>query len=289
LALVLAAFFWGSNMVIGRAIVSRIPPFTLAFSRWTIAAVVVAPFAWRYWGEQRRLVTQHALSIACLGVVGIGGYNTFAYLGLRDTTATNAALLNSFIPVATMAMSWLFFARRLSALELLGVLISFGGVMTIVGRGSLSTFANLNLNAGDLWVLLAVLDWSVYTIALAWRPKGVHPLLMLALMIGSGLLALTPGLIWDQTWGEPTRWTPWIGLAVAYLGVFPSVVAYLFYNRGVAQIGAGKASLFIHLMPVVGTLLATLFLSEVPHGYHYVGIALIFVGIGLTMSRKDIT
>jgi drug/metabolite transporter (DMT)-like permease len=223
-----------------------------------------------------------------LGVLGIGGYNTFAYLGLQHTTATNAALLNSFIPIATIAISWAFLGKHLRRIEVIGVMVSLCGALTIVGRGDLAVLLTFNLNVGDLWMLVAVVDWALYTVALAWRPAGVHPMLMLAAMILVGLAILAPGHAWELAQSREVKLSPGAMAAVAYLGVFPGFVSYVFYNRGVAEIGASKASLFIHLMPVFGTLLSAIFLGEVPQWYHYFGIALIFSGIVMTMRRSAV-
>lgn len=285
LLLTLTVLFWSSNMVLGRAVRDSIPPFTLAFWRWAVAALCVMPLALPHLKQQWPLLKRGWRPLLVLGLLGIGGYNTFAYLGLQHTTATNAALLNSFIPIATIAISWIFLGKRLRRIEAIGVLVSLFGVLTIVARGSLAVLAGLELNVGDVWVLIAVLDWAIYTVALAWRPAGVHPMLMLAAMMVIGLVALAPAHAWELAADRPLKLDGFSLAVVAYVGAFPGFVAYVFYNRGVAEIGAAKASLFIHLMPVFGTLLAAMFLGEMPHGYHYLGIALIFAGIGMTMKR----
>ena len=285
LLLTLAALFWSSNMVIGRAIRGDIPPFTLAFGRWVVAGLIVLPLALPQVKAQWPQLKAGWRPLLILGLLGIAGYNTFAYLGLQHTTATNAALLNAFVPIATIAISWAFLGKRLKPLEAAGVLISLGGVLTIVARGELQVLARLDLNIGDLWMLLAVLDWALYTIALAWRPAGLHSMLMLGATIGIGIAALAPACAWELAHGARPNVSPGTLATVAYLGIVPGVLSYIFYNRGVVEVGANRASLFIHLMPVFGTLLSSLFLGEVAQAYHYLGIALIFGGIGLTMAR----
>ena len=175
--------------------------------------------------------------------------------------------------------------QPVDALEGLGVVISLCGALTIVARGDLAVLAHLNLNAGDVWMLGAVLVWAIYTVGLAWRPAGVHPMLMLAAMTAVGLAALAPAWLWEMAQGRHINVTPGSLASLAYVGIFPSFVGYIFYNRGVADIGANKASLFIHLMPVFGTILSAIFLAEIPHWYHYLGIGLIFTGIWLTMKK----
>jgi drug/metabolite transporter (DMT)-like permease len=285
LLLTLTVLFWSGNMVLGRGIRADVPPLALAFWRWAIAFALVLPLAWPHFKSQWPLLKKGWKPVLILGVLGVGGYNTFAYIALQYTSATNAVLLNSFIPVATIAISWAFLGKHLRRLEGFGVVISLCGALTIIARGDFAVLAHLNLNAGDVWMLGAVLVWALYTVGLAWRPAGVHPMLMLAAMTAVGLAALAPAWLWEMSQGRHINVTPASLASLAYVGIFPSFLGYIFYNRGVAEIGASKASLFIHLMPVFGTLLSAIFLAEIPHWYHYLGIGLIFSGIWLTMKK----
>ncbi|MEI7611866.1 MAG: DMT family transporter [Betaproteobacteria bacterium] len=286
LLLTLTTLFWSGNMVIGRAIRDDVPPLSLAFWRWAIAFALTLPFALPHLRAQWPLLKRGWRAVLALGLLGVGGYNTLAYVALQYTAATNAVLLNSFIPVATIALSWAFLKKHLHGIEWLGVLVSLIGVTTIVARGDSSTLASLSLNIGDLWMLAAVLVWALYTIGLHWRPEGVHPMLMLAAFTFIGLLALAPAYAWEISQGRLIHLTPASLTGIAYTGLLPGFVGYVFYNRAVGEVGASKASLFIHLMPVFGTILSAIFLDEVPQNYHFVGIALIFSGIYLTTSRK---
>lgn len=285
LLLTLTVLFWSGNMVLGRGIRADIPPLTLAFWRWAIALGLTLPFALPHLGAQWRLLLEGWKPLVALGLLGVGGYNTFAYLALQSTGATNAVLLNSFVPIATIAISWAFLGKHLRRREAVGVLTSLIGAVTIIARGDLGILASLDVNVGDLWMLGAVLVWALYTVGLAWRPAGVHPMLMLAALTVVGLTALAPAYAWELAQGKHIT-LHWGSLAsLAYVGIFPGFLGYVFYNRSVAEVGANKASLFIHLMPVFGTLLSALFLGEIPQWYHYAGIALIFSGIWLTTRR----
>lgn len=289
LLLTLTALFWSGNMVLGRGIRADVPPIALAFWRWVIALALIAPLALPHLKEQWPLLKKGWKPVLLLGILGVGCYNTFAYVALQYTAATNAVLLNSFIPIVTIALSWLFLGKRLKPIEAMGVAISFLGATTIIARGDLAVLLGLSLNLGDVWMLGAVLTWAIYTVGLQWRPAGVHPMLMLGALTLVGVLTLAPIYAHELgAFGGPARHINlhWGSLAgIAYVGVLPSFVGYIFYNRGVAEVGANKASLFIHLMPVFGTLLSALFLGELPHLYHFVGIGLIFSGIYLTMAR----
>lgn len=285
LLLTLTVLFWSGNMVIGRGIRADIPPLALAFWRWAIAFLLVLPLALPHVKAQLPLLLKGWKTVLLLGILGVGGYNTFAYIALQYTGATNAVLLNSFIPIATIAISWAFLGKHLGRLEGFGVMISLCGALTIIGRGDLAVLAHLNLNVGDVWMLGAVLVWAVYTVGLAWRPAGVHPMLMLAAMTLVGLAVLTPAYLWELAQGKAINVHFGSLASLAYVGIFPSFLGYIFYNRGVAEVGPNRASLFIHLMPVFGTLLSALFLDEIPQWYHYAGIGLIFSGIWLTMKK----
>lgn len=285
LLLTLTVLFWSGNMVVGRGIRADVPPLALAFWRWAIAFLLVLPLAWPHFRAQWPLLRQAWKPLVILGLLGVGSYNTFAYLALQYTSATNAVLLNSFIPVVTIAISWAFLGKPLRRLEGLGVVISLCGALTIIARGDPAVLVHLNLNVGDVWMLGAVLAWAIYTVGLAWRPAGVHPMLMLAAMTAVGLCALAPAYAWEMAQGRQININLGSLASLAYVGIFPSFLGYIFYNRGVAEIGASKASLFIHLMPVFGTILSAMFLSEIPHWYHYLGIGLIFSGIWLTMKK----
>ncbi len=285
LLLTLTVLFWSGNMVLGRGIRTDVPPLALAFWRWAIAFALVLPLALPHFKSQWPLLKAAWWPILVLGVLGVGCYNTFAYIALQYTSATNAVLLNSFIPVLTIAISWAFLGKQLRRIEGIGVVISMIGVITIVARGDLAVLAHLNLNLGDLWMLGAVLVWAIYTVGLAWRPAGVHPMLMLAAMTAVGLAALLPAYLWELAQGRQINVHLASLASLAYVGIFPSFLGYIFYNRGVGEVGANKASLFIHLMPVFGTILSAIFLGEVPLWYHYLGISLIFTGIWLTMKK----
>ncbi|AWI80963.1 EamA family transporter [Parazoarcus communis] len=285
LLLSLTALFWAGNMVLGRGIRGDVPPIALAFWRWSIAFALVLPFALPHLRAQWPKLRAAWKEVLVLGVLGVGCYNTFAYLALQHTTATNATLLNSFIPIATIALAFVLLGKRLHRLEAAGVVVSLVGVTVIVSRGSIDTLLGLSLNAGDLWMLGAVLVWGLYTVGLQWRPQGVHPMLMLAALTLVGLTALTPVYLWELSTDRHIVLSAASLTGILYTGVFPGFLGYVFYNAGVAAVGPSRASLFIHLMPVFATILAAIFLGERPYAYHFIGISFVFSGILLTTRR----
>ncbi|HEY3179236.1 MAG TPA: DMT family transporter [Casimicrobiaceae bacterium] len=283
--LTLAPFFWACNWIIGRGLSGDIPPLAMTFYRWLFALAILAPFALPRLRRDWPLLRTNWKAMLLLGALGIGSHNALAYLGLNYTTATNGVILNSFIPVMIVALSWIFLHERLSALQLAGVSISLIGVLTILSGGSLAALVAFRVNGGDLLVILSMAMWSTYTICLRWRPPALDMITFLFAIACVGELVVLPFYLGEAAFGRPMIWT-WLSVAaLVAVGLFSSVLAYIFWNRGVEQVGAPVAGLFVHLMPVFGIVLAWLVLDERLHMFHLIGIVLILTGITMT-SRK---
>jgi drug/metabolite transporter (DMT)-like permease len=280
--LTLVPLLWAWNWIIGRGVVDSIPPFAMTFFRWVFAALILAPFAWPHLKRDWPVMRVHWKPMVFLGAVGIGAHNATAYLGLNYTTATNGLILNSFIPVMIIAITWIFLRERLSVVQFLGVLVSLTGVLTILSRGSLAVLASLRLNVGDLLVVLAMAMWAIYTVCLRWRPAGLRTPSFLFVLACIGALTVLPAFALEMAFGRPIVLTVPNFAAVLSVALFSSVLAYIFWNRGVELIGANVAGLFVHLMPVFGVVMAWAFLGERLEPYHVAGIALILGGITIT-------
>jgi drug/metabolite transporter (DMT)-like permease len=275
-------------MVMGRGLRADLPPVGLAFWRWVVAFLCVLPLALPHLRVQWPLLRAAWKQVVFLGVFGVGLYNTLAYAAVQHTTATSASLLNSFIPVATIALAFVFLGKRLSRAEALGVTVSLAGVLLLIARGRVDTLLGLELNAGDMWMLVAVLSWSIYTVGLQWRPQAVHPMLQLAAFILVGLIMLAPVYVWEIAAGATIHVHTGSVLGILYAGVMAAFLGFLCFNMGVAAVGPSVGSLFIHLMPVFAGILSTLLLGERPAWYHYAGMALVLGGIVLTMRRPSV-
>ncbi|WP_341678332.1 DMT family transporter [Niveibacterium sp. SC-1] len=286
LLLTLTVLFWSGNWVVGRGFRGEVPPVALAFWRWTIAFACTLPFAWPHRRQIGSALRAHAGILVLLGVLGIAGYNTLTYIGLRSTTATNGVLLNSFIPVVIIGLSWAFLGKHLRANEVRGVLLSLCGVTVIVAHGDWHTLRQLSLNPGDLWILASVLVWALYTLLLQFRPKDLHPMALLCVLTGIGVLGLAPLYAWELGQGLRIHPSPAAFAGILYTGLLPGFLGYVFWNRAVAEVGGNVSGLFIHLMPVFTPLLSALFLDETPQAYHFAGMALILGGILLTTRRQ---
>jgi drug/metabolite transporter (DMT)-like permease len=284
LLLALANLFWAGNWIVGRGMRADVPPIALSFWRWIIALACLLPLAWPYLRRDRALLVAGWRSLAVLGILGTCLYNALTYLGLQQTEAINGLLLNSFIPIVIVALAWIFQGKRLRGGEVVGIAASFAGVLTIVARGDPRNLLLLTLNLGDIWILLSVVAWAVYTLLLPKRPAA-HPLAFLFAIAAIGVAATLPIYLWEIASGRHINDSVGAWLAIGYAGVFPAFLGFIFWNKGVEQVGASKAGLFIHLLPAFGILLAALFLGERLLSFHFAGIALIFGGIFLTMRR----
>lgn len=282
LLLAVAVLIWAGNWVIARALRFDAPPVALAFWRWVVALVILSPLAFAQVRRQWPVVKRAWRVLCLLALLATVFQHIPVYIGLRDTTATNAALLNSVTPIMIFMLSHVLVGERLTAGQTLGVLISLCGVVTIVARGDAAVLAGLHLNGGDLWVLLATFAWSVYTVCLRWRPAQLDPLAMLWTLSAIGVTAMFPLYLWELSTGRVLHLTPPTMAGIAYIGALATVVAYVFWNRAVQQVGPNRAGPFMYLMLVFTPLLAIVFLDERLHLYHFAGCALILGGIYLT-------
>jgi drug/metabolite transporter (DMT)-like permease len=287
LLLTLTALFWSGNWIIGRATVGEVPPIALAWWRWVLAVLFMLPLALPQIRASWPAICRDWKKMVGFGILGTGYHNMFSYLGLQYTTATNGVMLNSAIPVFIMILGVLFFGQKLRWLQVTGVTISLAGVLAILSRGDVAVLAHLQLNVGDIILLASMVQWAFYTLALKWKPADIPALAFLCVCAIVGVIAMTPAYLIAMAMGSEIKWSwPVVG-ALLYVGIVPSFIGYIFWNRGVELAGAEVAGMFIHLMPVFGSVLAWLFISERLYLFHLVGLALIIAGI-FVASRKSV-
>ena len=284
LLLVIPPLCWSGNFVIGRAMHADVPPMALSFWRWTLAFVLVVGFAAPHLRRDLPLLWRQRGLVALLAFLGIASFNALVYTGLASTSVVNGVLMQSTMPVLILVCSVAIFGEPVRRLQTLAILISLAGVAVVMTRGSLETVRSLSLSAGDGLIFLAVVFYAMYSVLLRRRPP-VHPLSFLAAIFLVGALMLVPMLAWEHTAGRVMHLNAASLLSILYVGIFPSIVAYLCFNRGVELIGANRAGQFVHLMPVFGTALAAIFLGERLAISHLAGAALIATGIAIAQLR----
>ncbi len=283
LLLSFTALLWAINMVIGRYMVGAVPPITTACVRWLLATLILLPFAWRQIVRDAPLLRRHFWRLVLLSSTGIASYNAMSYYGLQYTQALNGLLLQSISPLLVAVWSLLLFRDGLSLGQTVGVFISLAGVLIIISGGSIDTLLHLTLNAGDIWIMVALAIYAFYTAILRVRPP-LGPLSFLAAIMAIGGVLLLPVMAWELTHGAELHFNRFTLGVFAYVSTAPSLLAYLAFNRGVQLVGANRAAPFFHLMPVFGTALAILFLGETFAWFHAAGYALVLTGI-LTATR----
>ncbi|NNJ11386.1 DMT family transporter [Chloroflexales bacterium ZM16-3] len=285
--LTIAVLCWAGNFVLGRAVSGAVPPVGLAFWRWLGGALVIAGFALPHLRRDWPVVRAQIGIVLLLSLLGIAIFNTLIYTGLHFTTAINALLMQSAQPVVIIIFSFLLFRDTVKPRQMVAVAISLCGVVTIIARGDMAVLRALSLNVGDMIVLAAVFSYAAYTTLLRRRPR-IHPLSFLFVTFSIGAAMLLPLYLWEGLSGQPMQLNMVTLGAVGYVVLFPAILAYLCYNRGVELLGANRAGHFFHLQPVFGTALAMAFLGEQFQLFHAVGIALILGGIALaTIARSQ--
>jgi drug/metabolite transporter (DMT)-like permease len=284
LLLSLTSLFWAINIVLGRYAAPDIPPLALAFLRWLGASFVILPFSWKALRTDWPVIRAHLPLMALLSATGIGGYNALAYWGLGYTEALNALLVQSTGPLLIALWGWGLWGDRLSLAQLFGILTSLTGVLVIIARGDFSHLAELRLNPGDILTFAALVLYGLYAALLRKRPAITQNSFLAATIIGGALLLLPLALI-EFASGARINVTPSSLMVLAYVAVFPSLIAYMFFVRSVELIGPNRASPFFHLMPVFGSVIAILFLGEEPQIFHALGFALVLGGVFVATRR----
>jgi drug/metabolite transporter (DMT)-like permease len=278
LLLALVMLLWAGNSIVGRAVRSDVGPFTLSFVRWAGASLVLAPFAVGAMRRDWTVLRAQWLIVTVLGLSGVAAFNAIMYTGLHYTTATNGLLLQAAIPPAVLAADRVLFGVRAGWLQLLGIFASMLGVAVIVFGGQPSHVLGFRFGIGDALILVACVDWAIYTVLLRKRP-AVSPLSFLLATFLVGVAAIAPLALWEALTGPSVRWSAGVGGAFLYVAVLPSLVSYLIYNRATEEVGPARAGQAITLLPLFGALLSSALLGEALHPYHFAGMALILVGI----------
>src|SRR5579863_2551029 len=284
LLLSLTSLFWAGNTVLGRFVAGHVPPITLAFIRWSGATLILLPFAARHLLRDWPIIRKNAGVLILIAFVGFSVYNTMAYYGLQYTTAINGLLLQSVAPLFVAMWSFALFGEKLTPRQAIGICISLTGVLVIICHGSLAILLSIKFNRGDVSFLVALVIYGFYAAYLRRRP-AIHPFSFLVVGMGGGAFFLIPAMVFELASGRTVTLDAESFLSFAFVCIFPSLLGYLFLNRGIELIGANRAAPFIHLVPVFGSVLAIVLLGERFQLFHAIGYGLVFTGITVA-TRK---
>lgn len=286
--LMLVVVFYAGNILTGSAL-NDLPPLTIAFGRIAVAFLVLLPIAYRSAWRSRHLFSRHWKPLLLMTVTGVAGFNTLIYTALQYTSATNVSVLEASIPAVTVLLSFWLLRERLQPLQWLGLLLSLCGALWVVTDGRLLNLADMAWNAGDAIMAVGAFSWAAYSIAVK-RYLHLFPAHGAVLvMTGISVLLLLPWVLaeWAVVGFPDVSAGQWSGLV--YLGVFPSVIALLLYNRAVAALGASQASVFLNFVPVFTMLGAYLLLNEAVTSMQIVGAMVVIVGVFFTTRNKQET
>ncbi len=289
LLLVLCVLFWSANFVIGRFVAGEIEPIELAFFRWFGVFIVTLPFWVLHVKKLWQTLKAHFAILVLLSGLGIACFNTLLYIGLQYTTATNALLINSSIPILILFFSFVILKKNITSMQVFGIILSTLGVIFLVLKGDWQTLLVLDFNRGDFWVIGSSLCWALYSVLVKFRPQHISSFEFFVTIVALGVIMLLPfyvaqGYTLEREWGVLKRYYG----VIAYVVLFTSVLSYYMWHKGIAHLGADKTGQFTHLMPVFGSFLAYIFLGESLEWYHLGGIVLIAVGIYLSLFIKRV-
>ena len=261
LALV-ATVLWSGNFVIARGLADVIPPVTLAFFRWLLAVVVLLPFAARRVWQDRHIIAKHGGYLVLTGVIGIAIYGTLVYLAGQTTEAMNLSLIAISSPVYILFLSRVIFGQTLTTKRLIGTVVTLSGIVFLLTDGQLATLSSMNFAIGDLWMTLAAILWACYTLLIKVKPGAIHQTTFQFSTFTIGLLALLPVYLWEASVTESVVWTSEIYLALVYVGVLSSLVAFGCWSLAVAEIGPTRSGFVYYLVPLFSGLSAAIWLGE---------------------------
>jgi len=286
LLLSLAMLCWAGNWVVGRAIHEQIPPFTLNFWRWTASLLLILPVSWISLREQWPLLLRHWKWVLPMGAIAATIFQSMVYIGLQSTTALNGALIVALVPVVVVMIAAAILGDRIGSRQGLGIVISLAGAVVVIVRGELSVLRTLSFNPGDLWILAAVPVWSLYTVLLKRWPAGLHRMSFLAAIALIGVVLQFPFYAWEWATGRHMLVTPESIAAIAYVALFASFLAFVFYNTAMDRTTPAVAGLFHHLHPAFTAVLGMVFLGERMGWHHALGVAFIVLGLYLTTAAR---
>jgi drug/metabolite transporter (DMT)-like permease len=289
LLLVMTTLFWGGNFNVARAVSGEVPPLGLSFWRWMVAWMILFPLAYPSMWRQRHLLIKHWFIVLLLAVSGVSLFNSLVYLGLQTTTAVNASLMQSVNPVFIILLSMLLLGHGPRARQWLGMLVSMAGAVVILTHGDIGVLREFNFTSGDLLVLLAVFLWGVYTVLLRKVPVELRGMPLMGYTVTLGTILILPFYLHETLSGRPLPVTPASVASILYVAIFPSVLAYFFWNHATERIGPERTGQFSHLIPVFGILIATLVLGEALQAYHLAGILLVSAGLLLANFRTPVS
>ena len=284
--LILATLFWSGNFIVGKAAsLFEIPPFTLNFYRWTFAWLILAPFTLKEILQKKNYILENIKLILILGITSITVFNSIVYYSLNFTQVISGVLMISTIPVMIIFFCWILKIEKTNFYQILGVIFSLLGVVVIVTKADLGKLFSLNFNKGDLWMVVAMFSWAMYSALLKKKKFDLTHISFLQTIITAGLILLLPAYLIEIALGYKLNVNLPFVLTLSYVVLFPGLASFFFWIKGISIIGSNRSGIFLHLMPIFSTVMAILIFNEKFMNFHLIGGTLIITGIVLSSKK----
>ena len=286
--LVAATFVWSANFIVGKlSTLFQVPPLSLNFYRWFIVWFVILPFTYKEISTKFFVIKENIGLFIILGITGISVFNSVVYFALNYTQVINAVLMISVIPVIVIFLSSILKIEKFNLFQLLGLVVSLTGVLIIISKADLNKILSLSFNKGDIWMLVAVFSWALYSTLLKKRKLPFTHLSLLQIFITIGLVFLVPQYLGEHFTGKEINFNKAFFLILAFVVIFPSVFAFYAWQKAIELIGPNRSSIFLHLMPLFGAIMAIIIFKQKFEMYHFIGAGFIVSGIYLSNQKNN--
>ena len=283
--LILTTIFWSGNFIVGKAAsLYQIPPFSLNFYRWFFAGLILFPFTFKELIDKKKYILKNISFFIILGILSITIFNSIVYYSLYYTQVISGVLMISTIPVWIIFIASILNIEKTNVFQIIGVSLSLVGVIFIITKADLNLIKNLNFNKGDLSMIVAMFAWAAYSALLKKKKYEISQLALLQVVIISGLIFLVPIYFIEMNLGHLIVLGQPFYLTLSYVVIFPGLLSFFFWIKGISIIGANRAGIFLHLMPIFGAIMAMIIFDEKFMYYHLLGA--IFILAGITLSNK---
>jgi len=284
--LVFATFCWSGNFIVGKfAHLFEVPPLTLNFFRWVSVWLILIPFTYKEIYNNSSYIKKNLIVIGFMGIITISTFNSVVYFALNYTQVINAVLVLSAIPAATIVISALMNVDKTNKYQLIGLMLSVIGICAIISNADIKKIINLSFNKGDLWMLVCVITWALYSTLLKKNKFKFSQFTLIQLMVSVGIIFLIPQFFYERSIGLELNLNKSFVVILLYVVIFPALAAYYCWQKGIEIVGPNRATMFIQLMPLLSAVLAIIIFKEKFEMYHFVGAAFILTGIYLS-NRK---
>ena len=285
--LVLTTIFWSGNFIVGKAAtIYEIPPFSLNFFRWLFAGIILLPFTFKEIFLKKNYIKANIGLFIILGITSITVFNSIVYYSLYFTQVITGVLMISTIPVWIILISSLLKIEKTNIYQIFGILLSLIGVVAIITKSDLEVIKDLEFNKGDLSIIIAMFSWAIFSTLLKKKKLEVSQITLLQVVIIFGLIFLTPIYIIELLLGNYIILDKPFFLTLAYVVIFPGLLSFLFWIKGISVIGANRSGIFLHLMPIFGSVFAIIIFKEKIMFYHLIGAIFIIFGIRISNIKK---